>query len=213
MSLGWCTGVLLVSTFLGNAPAEGEGSVRPEAPIPSIQQANSEGPFDPAGLAASMDRAANRTAGPSSVRASLEGSEAPGLTKILGQLLFSLLLVVGLIYGLSYGLRRIAGRGLLSPSGPLRVLSKQSVSQKSSVYLVAAFDRFLIIGESPQGLRCLSEFTDPGENEALRRAWGWDRPGEAPPSFSSKVSSFAPVFHSHVSELEREIDQYREVAR
>jgi flagellar biogenesis protein FliO len=210
MSLGWWTGVLLVATVIGAASAEGETPALAETPQLS---AASEDAFDPARLAASMDRAASKSQPRVQAQIGLEGSEAPGLTKILAQLLFSLVLVVGLIYGLSYGLKKFAGRNLFNPSGPLKVLARHSVSQKSSVYLVAAFDRFLIIGESPQGLTCLSQFADPEENEKLRRAWGWEESSEPAPSFGSKAAAFTPVFHSHVTELEREIDRFREVSR
>jgi len=213
MSLGWWTRVLLVSMLMGSVSAQAEGPVHPEGSEPSPARTASSEPFDPASLAASMDQAAGRSLPNVQAQTSLEGSEAPGLTKILAQLLFSLVLIVGLIYGLSYGLRMMAGRSLLNPAGPLKILSKHSISQKSSVYLVAAFDRFLVIGESPQGLTCLSQFTDLEENEDLRRKWGWEGSADSAPSFSSKPNAFAPVFHSHVTELEREIDQYREVSR
>lgn len=213
MRLGWWTGVLLVATFIGTASAEGEESVEPEKPQPPVSESASAQPFDSESMADHMDRVESRTRSNVRTNTALEGSNAPGLTKILAQLLFSLVLVVGLIYGLTYGLRRLAGRNLLNPTGPLKILAKHSVSQKSTVYLVAAFDRFLVIGETPGGLICLSEFTDPEENEERRRVWGWETAEEPAPSYVPKAASFAPVFKSHVTELEREIDRYREVSQ
>lgn len=133
---------------------------------------------------------------------------------MIGKMVFSLLLVVGGIYAFCYAARRWTGNALLSTTGPLKVLSRQQISQKSSVYVVAAMDRFLIIGESPQGLTCLSQFDDTEENRHIRDTWGWDGIGvkTANRLYTPSTSPFGPTLRSHVDELEREISRFQEAS-
>lgn len=137
-----------------------------------------------------------------------------GFGSLIGKMVMSLLLVVGSIYAFSYAARRWTGSALLSTTGPLKVLARQQISQKSSVYVVAAMDRFLIIGESPQGLTCLSQFDDSEENRHIRETWGWDGIGVKSTNrlYSPSTSPFGPSLRSHVDELEREMSRFQEVS-
>jgi flagellar biogenesis protein FliO len=137
-----------------------------------------------------------------------------GLGGILLQVVVSLGVVVGLIYGGSYLLRRFASGSMLHSTGPLKVLARQSLSQKSTVYVVSALDRFLIIGENSQGLTCLSEFDDPEENLKLREQWGWELGNSAEKNrlYTPRNSPFGPTLDSHVSELERELQRIKGVS-
>lgn len=129
-------------------------------------------------------------------------------------MVFSLFIVVGVIYAASYAAKRWSGGALLTTTGPLKVLARQSLSSKSSVYIVAAMDRLLIIGETSQGLTCLSQFEDPEENKKIRETWGWEGAGtkERNRLFTPKSSPFGPTLRSHVEDLERELTKFQGVS-
>ncbi len=161
-----------------------------------------------------MDRASGAPTDSSPETNRLAAAET-GLGSVLGRTFISLIVVIGAIYGLTYLLRKLSIKTPFQTKGPLRVLAKQGLSQKSSVYIVSTLNRFLIIGESAQGLTCLSQLTDPDEIEALKQEWGWDEvEGSEPrPSLAPKKSVFAPALRSHMEDIERELREYEEVRR
>ena len=170
--------------------------------------------FDAERFGAAMDRATGDPSGAVSDKPKL-ASGAVSLTTVLGRTLISLVVVIGAIYGFTYLLKRMGMKAPFQAGGPLRVLAKQGLSQKSSIYIVATLDRFLIIGESAQGLTCLSELSDPNEIDRLKREWGWDLgpETESPTPFPSGNKLFAPTLRSHMEDLERELQEYEEARR
>lgn len=211
--LGWLW-ALLFAVMAGGGWAESTPSTVVEAT--ATASAKAEGyRFDADRFARAMDRAAGQSNSDASAADSSKQLQSASLTGILGKTVLSLLVVVGVIYGLTYALRRIANQTPFQTAGPLRILARQGLSQKSNVYVVSALNRFLIIGESPQGLTCLSEFTDADEVEELRREWGWD-PGAAPKAAAAAFNPrtlFAPALKSHMDDLERELRTYEEARR
>lgn len=209
--LGWLW-ALLFAVMAGGGWAEPEPSAVAEA----TASARTEGyRFDADRFARAMDRAAGQSNSDAADADSSKQLQSASLTSILGKTVLSLLVVVGVIYGLTYALRRLSNQTPFQTAGPLRILARQGLSQKSNVYVVSALNRFLIIGESPQGLTCLSEFTDADEVEELRREWGWD-PGAAPKAAAAPFnprSLFAPALKSHMDDLERELRSYEEARR
>ncbi len=170
--------------------------------------------FDADRFGQAMDRASG-TPAQDPAESSVINTSDISLSRILGRTVLSLIVIIGAIYGLTYFLRNLSNRTSYQNAGPLRVLNKQSLSQKSSVYVVSTLNRFLIIGESAQGLTCLSEFNDPEEVENLKREYGWDGNGQTDgsPTFLSGHSKFAPTLKSHMDDLERELQEYEEVRR
>ncbi|MCA9438769.1 MAG: FliO/MopB family protein, partial [Candidatus Omnitrophica bacterium] len=187
---------------------------------PSVQQADSGAEeeskyrFDATRFGEAMDRATGDPTDSSGESRALSTKTA-SLTTVLGRTILSLFVIIGVIYGLSYLLKNMGVKKPFQTGGPLRVLAKQGLSQKSTVYVVSALNRFLIIGESAQGLTCLSELTDIDDVNRLKKEWGWDgEPAENSVSpFQSTKSLFAPTLRSHMEDLERELQEYEEVRR
>ena len=170
--------------------------------------------FDSARFAAAMDQASGT---PGEGSANLDSHETPfgSLGALLSRTLVSLAVIVGLIYAFGQVMRKLGGRSFDSSHGPLRVLLKRPLSQKSNLYVVSALDRYLIIGETAQGLTCLSELSDPEENRRLAEKWDWEvsQPGHRENLFAPGTSPFAPKLRSQVEEIERELEGYQEVGR
>ncbi len=214
MGTGWRACALALILFVGSVSA-GE-------PVPSSGDTPTVHPptrfkdtFSAESFSEAYDRAARKGIG-KDTESTVTSTSAPslGIAPLLSKMVFSLLVVVGVIYAASCAAKRWSGGTLLSSVGPLKVLARQSLSTKSSVYVVAAMDRFLIIGESPQGLTCLSQFEDPVENQRLRETWGWEGTGIKDKNrlYSPKTSPFGPSLRSHVEDLEREISRLQEVS-
>ncbi|MCA9409722.1 MAG: flagellar biosynthetic protein FliO [Candidatus Omnitrophica bacterium] len=211
-ALGW----LLTISFLwhcGTCHAEtpGAASATPETTVGTV---HSNYHFDADRFAQAMDRASKDPIESGQADQRLAPNTA-SLTSVLGRTILSLLIVIGAIYGLSYGLKRMGMKTAFQTVGPLRVLAKQGLSQKSSIYIVSTLDRFLIIGESAQGLTCLSELSDPDEVDRLKREWGWNatQEEESGSLFQSGKSLFSPTLRSHMDDLERELQEYEEARR
>lgn len=214
MGMGWraCALALLLSVV---TVSTGEPAPSPEE-TPGVQPASHfQNTFSAERFSQAYDRVARKEGvkGTDSIPA-VTATPSLGLTSLMGKVIFSLLVVVGVIYAASYAAKRWQGGALLSNPGPLKVLARQSVSSKSSVYIVAAMDRFLIIGESPQGLTCLSQFDDAEENKRLRETWGWEGTGARDKNrlYTPRTSPFGPALRSHVEELERELSRFQEVS-
>jgi len=227
MRLGWWSGVLptpALATIVVLVAALGAVEVRAENGTAAKEGDNSGKlsgenvvPFDAQRFGKAYDQVSHgsRPSWGTSQAGEVTSEPSTGLGRILAQVVFSLLLIIGAIYFGSYFLNRFFGKSFLNTTGPLKVLAKKSLSQKNSVYVVGALDRFLIIGESPQGLTCLAEFDDPEENRKLQESWGWEWgvPGEKNKLYTEKTSPFGPTLQSHVSELEQELARIREVSQ
>ncbi len=214
MSKGWRASALTLIFCVVSAFA-GEPVPAPEAAPSAQPTACQEGGFSAERLSQAIDREEQKRSGQTvETAAVVSPTESSGLVSLLSKMFFSLFIVVGLIYAVSYAARRWSGSVLLPSTGPLKILARQSLSAKSSVYVVAALDRLLIIGESPQGLTCLSQFDDPEENRKLRETWGWEGAGtkERNRLYSPKTSPFGPSLRSHVEDLERELSRLQEVS-
>jgi len=176
-------------------------------------ESSSQRGFDPDRLADAWERTSRRSSGePLDNPPHLQATT--GLGTVFLQVAFSLTVVIGSIYGVGYFLRRYLGKSFLTTAGPLKVLAKHSLSQKSSVYLVGALNRFLVIGESSHGLTCLAEFSDAKEIEKLKDQWGWEWgvPGEKNRLYTPKTSPFRSTLQSHVTDLERELERIKEAS-
>lgn len=212
MGKGWLIPALVLLFVCTDLPvataADGEAAVEPKA-ISQAEQAFQASKFAEA-YDREIERSESKRLGPTTASV----TPSPSFGSVLSKLVFSLIVIVGVIYGASYAAKRWGAPSFLSTVGPLKILSRQSLSSKSSVYIVAALDRFLIIGETPQGLTCLSQFADPEENQRLREKWGWEgaSPGEKNRLYSPSLSPFSPNLQSHVEELERELSRMREVS-
>lgn len=215
MGKGWRACALVLILYA--VPSTAEEPVAPAAvAAPSVQPtARFQETFSAERFSDAYDRAARKgvtqtAESPTTTVATSSFEIAPMLSKMV----FSLLIVVGVIYVASYAAKRWSGGVLLSSAGPLKVLARQPLSAKSSVYVVAAMDHLLIIGESPQGLTCLSRIEDPGEIQRIRETWGWDSAGGKDRShlYTPKTSSFGPSLRSHVEDLERELSKFQEVS-
>jgi len=206
MRWGWIVCLLILANAVATTGAAGE------PPSEKDHESSSEKPyFDPDNFAEAMASVEGRQGTTNPVGTAAVSLTSSGTGTVLFRVLFSLILIVGLIYGTTHLVRRLGGRALLSTSGPLKVLSRHSLSQKSSIYIVSALDRFLVVGETAQGLTCLSEFTNTEENERLRERWGFDfgAPGETSRLYKAKESPFGPTLNSQVADLEREIISLR----
>jgi flagellar biogenesis protein FliO len=192
-----------------------EEPAAPSASAPSVQPtARFQETFSAQRFSEAYDRAARKGAAKPVDSAAVVSSTSLDLAPLLSKMVFSLLVIVGVIYAVSYAARRWSGGTLLPTMGPLKVLARQPLSSKSSVYVVAAMDRLLIIGESSQGLTCLSQFEDTEENRRLRETWGWEGAGakEKNRLYYPKTSPFGPSLRSHVEDLERELSKFQEVS-
>lgn len=101
---------------------------------------------------------------------------AQNLSWMMTKLSLALAVVIGLGLGCAWFWKSFAVNTLkLRPSG-LRVLSRIQMTTKSSVYILEAIDRILVVGEHPTGLTCLTEITDPVEVDKARIRLGAEKP-------------------------------------
>jgi len=132
---------------------------------------------EPAGLAGAGTQSATASLFAQSMGQRIEsfaagnhGTETgePGLAGIMGRMVFGLACVIALGLGLAWVWKRIAGGPLkLRPAG-LRVLSRLQLSPRSSVYIIEALDRILVVSEHTSGTRTLCEISDPAQVDAAR---------------------------------------------
>lgn len=215
MGKGWRACALVLILYVVPLSA-GESAEPSPAAAPSVQPTTRfQETFSPERFSEAYDRAARK--GTAQRTESVAVTAAPSsfdLAPMLSKMVFSLLIVVGVIYAASYAAKRWSGGALLASSGPLKVLARQPLSAKSSVYVVAAMDHLLIIGESPQGLTCLSRIEDAEENRRIRETWGWENAGMKSRDrlYTPKNSPFGPSLRSHVEDLERELSKFQEVS-
>jgi flagellar biosynthetic protein FliO len=211
----WLT--LIVSLFLSFPVLAGDEATMVSS-VTAVQTATSALVTKPAGFQSlRLGEAYDRIAGNNPLHPSTQNKSTDlppstqGLWRVLIQIVVSLAVVVVVIIGISWLMRKWGGGSFLTTTGPLKVLSRQNLSNKSSLYVVSALDRFLIIGETSQGLSCLSEFSDSEENRRLRDKWGWE--GQTPTAnedlYTPETSPFGPTLRSHVEELQKELTRFQ----
>ncbi len=212
MGKGWLLGAMLMALPVALAFAQGEDPAGSASVGASAASAKSAA-FPAERLSEEFDRLSQKGERRASERVVADPDATPSLASFVGKLTVSLLVILGGIYAASHALKRNGRIPFVHAAGPLKVHARHSLSSKSSVYVVAALDRFLIIGESPQGLSILSQFTDPDENLRLREKWGWDSTADANANSvrRGRGATFGPTLQSHVDELEHEISRLREV--
>lgn len=210
MGKGWFLSALLVALCGCVAYAREDGA--PGADPAGATAAPRGSVFPAERLSEEFDRLSQKGDRRAVAGTSDPADSTPDLGSFIAKLAVSLLVILGGIYAASHALKRYGRLPLMHAAGPLKVLARHSLTSKSSLYVVAALDRFLIIGESPQGLTVLSQFTDPEENLRLREKWGWDSvsSSETGALRQTRNATFAPALQSHVDELERELSRLRE---
>jgi flagellar biogenesis protein FliO len=213
MSRGWSVFVLFLILGMATAFAVDPISQTEEPATSGDRSLPQPEPFSAERFSQTYDRIAHQTDRKPMADQPLVSVSGLEVVPFVGKTILSLLVILGLIYGLSQLLKKWNGGVLLSTAGPLKVLARQTLSSKSTIYVVAAMDRFLIIGENTQGLSCLSQFDDSEENRKIRETWGWDGMGtrERNRLYSPPTSPFRPTLQSHVEEIEREISRLQEV--
>lgn len=77
--------------------------------------------------------------------------------------------VVALLGGAVFLLRKYGRNSrLLGGGGPLRILGRRSLGARQEVFLLELGPRILVVGSAREGLRTLSEITNPDEVAVLR---------------------------------------------
>ena len=84
-----------------------------------------------------------------------------------GRVLLALGAVLALIFLLRFSIKKMAPAMVGRGSRGVRVVSRTAIGPKQQVLIVQVGRRVLIVGESGQQLRTLSEITDPDEIAAL----------------------------------------------
>jgi flagellar biogenesis protein FliO len=214
MGRRWFAPALFFVLISAACYAEGASQSAPGAAEDITAVPAAKEPFQADRIAEAYDRAAKKTDLKNTGAAAPITAATTSFASLISKLVLSLLVIIGAIYGLSYLGRNWVGKTLLSTTGPLKVLARQPLSQKHTLYVVSALGRFLIIGEGPQGLACLSQFDDSEENREISETWGWSQPGiQGKGRFlKAAASPFGPSLQSHVEDLERELSRLREAS-
>lgn len=123
----------------------------------------------------------------------------------------ALAVVVILIFMLKWGVKRVAGRvgsmagqlgpGGKAPSGVLSVLARYPISRGQSLVLLHMDQRILLLNQTPEGFRPLSEITDPQEVASLLVRTR-DEEGD---SFVARFSNLLSRFESDPEMVDRNI--------
>ena len=84
------------------------------------------------------------------------------------QTLVALAIVVGLVFLTRFMIRRFGGSAAQGGRGePIEVLTRMPVGVRQQLLLVRLGSKLVLVGQSPGGLRSISEITDPEEIEQL----------------------------------------------
>jgi len=75
--------------------------------------------------------------------------------------------MVALLFGVTWVLRRMTTvrNEQLNETSPIRIVERRSLSPKSAIYLVEIEDKVIVLGETPNGLVRLSDWTQTQEPE------------------------------------------------
>lgn len=125
------------------------------------------------------------------VRAAPELADPKGSSIKWLNLLFALLFTVALIYVTLWFLRKFFFRPSKSSSRHVKILTKTFLSPKSSVYLVQAPGKIIIVGESQSGLTALGEL-EPEYAEAIITSLGGETSDQSGrPAFQQELDRFS----------------------
>ena len=85
--------------------------------------------------------------------------------KAMFRLVFGLFVVLVVILGLAWSIKRWVPKSMLSGAGRggsrLQVLESVSLGMKRQVHLIACQDKWILVGQSEQGLQAISEMQAP----------------------------------------------------
>ena len=96
------------------------------------------------------------------------------------KMVFFVLVIIALILGLAWFLKRVSGSRTLFGGNPtVKLLHSMSLSGKNMICTVKVGKRLLVLGVSPDGVRRLTEITDPDEVATLARDLAAGGSGEA----------------------------------
>lgn len=99
-------------------------------------------------------------------------------------------LVIGLVLVLRFAVAKMGGRPTTSASRAVEVLSRTSVAPKNHVLLLRVGGRILVVGDSSNGLRTLSEVDDPDEVASLLQSVEADRETSMTNGFNRMLSRY-----------------------
>lgn len=91
--------------------------------------------------------------------------KAPNIFETILKLALSLLFVIGLIYVLMIALKFFYVRASipLRSEGVVKILAKEYLEDKKSVYVVEFGNRLILLGATPESISALAEVTDSAE--------------------------------------------------
>jgi len=78
-----------------------------------------------------------------------------------GRTILALAMVVALIFLARYLLRRLGSRGAAGGARPIEIVARVSLSARQQLVLVRLGGRLLLLGAGTDGIRTLTEITDP----------------------------------------------------
>jgi len=109
---------------------------------------------------------------PRSVAESTDAEEKPGRsTAPIGTVIFATALLAGAIWLLGRIIRRSGyAPGRTMPVDVLEVLGSRAIDRNQVIHLIRCGSRILVVGSSSEGLRTLSEISDPVEADLLAGA-------------------------------------------
>jgi flagellar biosynthetic protein FliO len=124
----------------------------------------------------------------------LETAPPPGIDGSVGSLGASVavsFLSLGLVCVLAFLALRWLSRRPPGPShGPLRVLARQSLDPKRSVFVIEAAERCFLVGAGEGAMTLLAEL----DREVITRELAPRRPARAPRSALGKIFASGPTF-------------------
>lgn len=96
--------------------------------------------------------------------------QAPGLLETIFKLIISLLFVIGLIYILMIALKFFYVRASIPmrTEGVVKVLAKEYLEDKKSLYVIEFGRRVLLLGATPESISQLAEVTDIAEKDEIK---------------------------------------------
>lgn len=102
-------------------------------------------------------------------------------------------MVLVLVLAMRWLVSRVGGRPAAAPSLAVEVLSRTAVAPKNHVVLLRVGGRVLVVGDSSQGLRSLTEIDDPEEVASLLQAVEAQREASITHSFNRMLARYGAV--------------------
>jgi flagellar biogenesis protein FliO len=110
----------------------------------------------------------------------------------------ALAVVIGLIYGMRAVFVKMTGTKTATASSPIiEVLSRVSVAPRQHVLLLRLGDRVLLVSDSGNSMRTLTEITDPDEVAQLLQAVTAAKPNSMTQSFTKLLGGFNSQIDEH----------------